>query len=116
MDESMRRHKVLKTTNPSEWRRKLTEENKRLYDELPGIFDMHMDGKLDETFFYMLQMKHKIEKGEVTEDQASIAVGQKLFNRYVAPIVANQPASPAVSYEQYYKQYAGNTSNQDGNV
>ena len=116
MDESMRKHKRLKTGNPSEWRRKLMEENKKLYDEFPGIFDMHMDGQLDETFFYMLQMRHKIEKGEVTEDQASIAVGQKLFNRYVAPVVENQPAPPTLSYEQYYKQYASETANQNGNI
>jgi hypothetical protein len=116
MDESMRKHKRLKTTNPPEWRRKLTEENQKLYDEFPSIFDMHMDGKLDETFFYMLQMKHKMEKGEITEDQASVAVGQKLFNRYVAPVVANQPAPPTLSYEQYYKQYASNTPNQDSNL
>jgi len=106
MDESMRRHKRLKTTDISEWRRKLAEENKKLNDEFPSIFDMHMDGKLDETFFYMLQMRHKIEKGELTEDQASVAVGQKLFNRYVAPVVENQPAPPTLSYEQYYKKYA----------
>ena len=106
MDESMRRHKKLKESNLSEWRRKLEEENKQLFDEFPGVFDMHMDGKLDETFFYMLKMKHKIEKGELTEDQASLAVGQKLFNRYVDPVVKNQPPPPTLSYEQYYKQYA----------
>jgi hypothetical protein len=106
MDESMRRHKKLKESNVAEWRRKLEEENKQLFDEIPGVFDMHMDGKLDETFFYMLKMKHKIEKGELTEDQASLAVGQKLFNRYVDPVVKNQPAPPTLSYEQYYKQYA----------
>ena len=106
MDESMRRHKKLKESNPVEWRRKLEEENKQLFDEFPGVFDMHMDGKLDETFFYMLKMKHKIEKGELTEDQASLAVGQKLFNRYVDPVVKNQPPPPTLSYEQYYKQYA----------
>ena len=106
MDESMRRHKKLKESNLSEWRRKLEQENKQLFDEFPGVFDMHMDGKLDETFFYMLKMKHKIEKGELTEDQASLAVGQKLFNRYVDPVVKNQPPPPTLSYEQYYKQYA----------
>ena len=53
----------------------------------------------------MLQQKRRIEKGEVTEDQAATAVGQKLFDRWVAPIVSNVPVqeSSVQTYEQYYK-------------
>jgi uncharacterized short protein YbdD (DUF466 family) len=63
-----------------------------------------MNGKLDQTFFEMLQLKRKMEKGEMTEDEASIIVGQKLFNKYVDPVIKNQPAPPTLSYEAYYKQ------------
>jgi hypothetical protein len=106
LDQSMRRHKKLKESDPQVWKQKLMEENQTLVDQFPTIFDMHLEGKLDETFFYMLQMKRKMEKGELTEDQASVAVGQKLFNRYVAPVVQNQPAPPTLSYAEFYKQFS----------
>ena len=105
LDQSMRKHRNIKNT--PQWKQKLMEENPVLVEQFPTIFDMHLEGKLDETFFYMLQMKRKIEKGEMTEDQASVAVGQKLFNKYVAPVVQNQPAPPTLSYAEYYKQFSG---------
>jgi hypothetical protein len=106
MDESLRRHKGLKKTNKIIWRQKIEEENPRLVHDFPTVFDMHMEGKLDETFFYMLQMRQKIEKGELTEDEASKLVGQKLFDRFVGPIVGNTPPpEPTLSYADYYKQF-----------
>jgi len=47
-----------------------------------------------------------MEKGELTEDEASVIIGQKLFNKYVDPVIKNQPAPPTLSYESYYKQNA----------
>ena len=105
MDESLRKYKKLKQTNNQLWLKKLEEENKKLFMEYPTIFKMHMEGKLDETFFYMLQLRHKIEKGEMTEDQASVLVGQKLFNRYVDPVINNKPKEPTLTYEEYYKKF-----------
>jgi hypothetical protein len=67
---------------------------------------MHIEGKLDGTFFEMLKLKHKIEKGEMTEDEASKLIGQKLFDRYVGPIVGNNPPpEKPLSYSEYYKQF-----------
>ena len=107
MDESLRRHKGLKKTNKVIWRQKIEEENQRLFNDFPTVYEMHMDGKLDETFFYMLQMRQKIEKGELTEDEASKAVGQKLFDRFVGPVVGNTPVpEPTLSYADYYKQFS----------
>ena len=103
MDESLRRHKRLR--GQSGFLEKIATENKVLFEEYPSIFKLHMEGKLDETFFYMLQLKRKIEKGELTEDQASIMVGQKLFNRYVDPVIKKEAAPVPMSYEEYYKQY-----------
>jgi uncharacterized short protein YbdD (DUF466 family) len=103
MDESFRKYKSLKETNPALWAEKMKKDNMKLYDEFPTIYNMHMNGKLDQTFFEMLQLKRKIEKGELTEDQASVIVGQKLFNKYVDPIIKNQPPPPTLSYEEYYK-------------
>jgi len=102
MDQSFRRYRALKNDNATLWAIKMKQENQTLYDEFPTIYNMHMNGKLDQTFFDMLQLKRKIEKGEMTEDEASVIVGQKLFNRYVDPVIKNQPAPPTLSYEAYY--------------
>ena len=114
MDESMRRYKRMKGPNPELWKKKVIEENAKLWDEYPTIFKMHIEGKLDDTFFYMLQLKRKIEKKEITEDQASIDVGKKLFGRYVEPVVKNLPGPPTLSYEEYYKQYSGSSESATG--
>lgn len=107
MDASMRRHKALKRTNPQEYRKKIQDENETLYTYYIAVFEMHMDGRLDETFFEMLKLKQRIEKGEITEDEASKMIGQKLFSRYVAPVVGESGPSgpPPISYEDYYKQF-----------
>lgn len=106
MDESLRRHKGLKRTNMHEYRKKVVGENQRLYEEFPSVFEMHYEGKLDETFFNMLKLRRQIEKGEISEDDASKLVGQQLFDRYVAPIVNNTPApEKPLTYEEYYKQF-----------
>jgi hypothetical protein len=109
MDTSFRKYRGLKEANPALWATKIREENKRLLDEFPTVFNMHMNGKLDETFFDMLQLKRKMEKGELTEDQASVIIGQKLFNKYVDPVIKNQPAPPSLSYESYYKDVQGSS-------
>jgi len=108
MDASMRRHKKLKRTNPQEYRKKIEEENNTLYTYYIAVFEMHLEGRLDETFFEMLKLKQKIEKGEITEDEASKLVGQRLFNRYVEPVVKPEQskATPPLSYEDYYKQFS----------
>jgi len=103
MDESFRKYRNLKESNPTLWAEKIKKDNKKLFDEFPTVYNMHMNGKLDHTFFEMLQLKRKMEKGEITEDEASVIVGQKLFNKYVDPIIKNQPAPPTLSYEAYYK-------------
>lgn len=105
MDTSMRKHKALKRSNPAEYRKKVSEENQLLYNRFPTIFEMHIEGRLDDTFFEMLKLRRKIENGEMTEHDASVAIGQKLFDRYVGPVV-NKTAEPAPpkSYAEYYKE------------
>jgi hypothetical protein len=106
MDTSMRRHKGLKRTNAIEYRKKIEQENPVLYEQFPSVYEMHIEGNLDETFFEMLKLRQKIEKGEITEDDASKIVGQKLFDRYVAPVVNKLPTpDKPISYNEYYKQF-----------
>lgn len=103
MDVSKTAHRHLKDLNPEEFLTRLRSENSVLYEEYPVIFALHADDKLDETFFYMLKQKRRMEKGEITEDQASAQVGQKLFNRWVAPLVNGTSAPQTMSYSEYYK-------------
>ena len=111
MDTSLRRYKKLKESDPPKFYEKVKNENQILYDEFPSIFEMHLEGKLDATFFEMLKLRHKIEKGEMTEDDASKIIGQKLFDRYVAPVVENKPgAEKPLSYTEFYKQFETNAS------
>lgn len=106
MDSSIRRHRGLKTTNPKKYYDKIAEENKSLYELFPSVFEMHIEGKLDGTFFEMLKLRQKIEKGEITEDEASKIIGQKLFDRFVAPVVGNMPTpEKPLSYSEFYKQF-----------
>jgi hypothetical protein len=111
MDQSMRRHKGIKSSNFPEFRAKVAAENEVIYHQFPTIFEMHIEGKLDQTFFDMLKMRRRVELGEITDDEASKQVGQQLFNRYVEPVVKKLPAPGAVgSYSDYYKQFDTNAS------
>lgn len=106
MDASMRRHRALKTSNPTKYFETVAEDNKLLCEEFPSVFKMHIDGKLDATFFEMLKLKRRMEQGELTEDEASKIVGQKLFDTYVGPVVNSLPSpEKAMSYSEFYKQY-----------
>ena len=90
--------------------KKLAEENDILYNRFPKIFEMHIEGKLDDTFFEMLKLKRKIETGEMTEYDASVMIGQKLFDRYVGPVVNNTaPPAPVKSYAEYYNESTNST-------
>jgi uncharacterized short protein YbdD (DUF466 family) len=107
MDASKKKWKYLKqqgkTAEYEEW---LKKENELLYFNYPSLFDMHKGDKLDSTFFEMLQLKRKIEKGEVSAEEASRIVGQQLFNRFVPHAIDRSAAPPAprMSYEEFYKQ------------
>ena len=106
MDASMRRHRLTKKVNPEKFFEKVMNENKSLYEAFPSVFEMHLEGKLDATFFEMLKLRHKIEKGEMTEDDASKLIGQKLFDRFVAPVIEKKPApEKPLSYSDFYKQF-----------
>jgi hypothetical protein len=104
MDDSKKKHKALKTTDKAKYLEKLTEENQTLHFNYPSIFELHVDDKLDATFFYMLNQKRRIERGEITEDQATKEVGKKLADRWVTPVLSNTAVQKEESYEEYYKR------------
>lgn len=106
MDASKQKWRKLKRAGKvTEYEAKLKEENEVLYFNYPSLFQMHAEDRLDATFFEMLNLKRKIERGEITSEQASQIVGQQLFNRFVPHAISNQPApAPRMSYEEYCRQ------------
>jgi hypothetical protein len=106
MDASKKKWNQLKRQGKkAEYEERLKEENTILYFNYPSLFQMHIEDRLDSTFFEMLQLKRKIEKGEITAEQASVIVGQQLFNRFVPHAVnGSEPPAPRMSYEDFYKQ------------
>lgn len=105
MDASKKRHNRLRMNGRmKEYEEALKKENELLYFNFPSLFDLHKEDKLDQTFFEMLALKRKIEKGEISTEQASSVVGQQLFNRFVPHAISNSaPPTPRMSYEDFYK-------------
>ena len=107
MDVSKRKWKSLsRAGKKTEYEEKLKAENSVLYFNYPSLFQLHMEDRLDSTFFEMLTLKRKIERGDITAEEASRIVGQQLFTRYVPHAIDSNAAPPAprMSYEDYYKQ------------
>lgn len=107
MDGSKQKWRKLKRQGKTaEYEQKLKEENEVLYFNYPSLFTLHVEDRLDETFFEMLNLKRKIERGEITPEQASQFVGQQLFNRFVPHAISEQtpPPAPRLSYEEYCRQ------------
>lgn len=106
MDSSKTKWNRLKRQgNTREYEAKLKSENETLYFNYPSLFQLHLDDRLDATFFDMLQLKRKIERGEMTAEQASAIVGQQLYSRFIPHVLSNQPApAPKMSYSDYCRQ------------
>jgi hypothetical protein len=107
MDTSKKKWRTLKRQGKTEeYLDKLKTENETIYFNYPSLFNLHADDKLDQTFFEMLNLKRKLERGELTNEQASAMVGQQLFNRFVPQALSPQAPAPAprMSYEEYCRQ------------
>lgn len=106
MDASKSKWKHLRQTKQTAYEQMIKQENEVLYFNYPSLFDLHLRDKLDSTFFDMLQLKRKIERGEITPEQASTVVGQTLFNRFIPQAIdSNTPApTPQISYEEFYRR------------
>jgi hypothetical protein len=105
MDASKQKWASLKH-NKHEYEEQLQKENEALYFNYPSLFQMHVEDRLDGTFFEMLTLKRRIEKGEITPEQATQIVGQKLHRRYIPEHSQPQaqPQAPTMTYEEYYRQ------------
>jgi hypothetical protein len=103
MDASKEKWAHLKS-NKIQYEEKLQEDNKVLYFNYPSLFQMHAEDRLDSTFFEMLALKRKIEKGEITAEQATQIVGTRLSQRFVPELAQGQPQASTMSYADYYRQ------------
>jgi hypothetical protein len=107
MDASKKKWRLLKRQGKQQdYELKLKDENTVLYFNYPSLFNLHAEDKLDQTFFEMLNLKRKLERGELTNEQANAMVGQQLFNRFVPQALSPQatPPAPRMSYEEYCRQ------------
>ena len=104
MDHSKKKWRHLRR---EEFMEKLKSENENLYFNYPSLWQMHAEDRLDATFFEMLALKRKIEKGETTEQEASVVMGQRLFQRFAPANVNSNAAAPSMSYADYYKKFGG---------
>ena len=106
MDHSKKKWRHLRR---EEFMQKMQDENTVLYFNYPSLWQMHAEDRLDSTFFDMLTMKRKVEKGEITAEQASVVIGKKLYEKFIPQVTENAPPVPTMSYEDYYKQFGGAT-------
>ena len=102
MDASKQKWARLKN-NKQQYEEQLQKDNEALYFNYPSLFQMHAEDRLDGTFFEMLTLKRKIEKGEITPEQATQVIGRKLHQRYI-PEQSQEPQAPTLTYEEYYRQ------------
>ena len=104
MDHSKKKWRHLRR---EEFMEKLKNENDKLYFNFPSLGQMQAEDRLDATFFEMLSLKRKIEKGEITDEQASVVMGQRLFQKFAPATVNSNAAAPSMSYADYYKKFGG---------
>ena len=82
--------KMLKKKNNEEFIKKMKERFSSFSEDCPGIFDKVLDNSIkDPQFEHMLKLLSKMEGGELSEHQASVAVGESLVNKYVKPVLPN---------------------------
>ena len=103
MDASKQKWASLKA-NKQLYEEKMQKDNEMLYFNYPSLFQMHVEDRLDTTFFEMLALKRKIEKGEITPEQATTVIGRKLHERYLPQNLQQAPPTEAaMSYSQFYQ-------------
>ena len=104
MDASKQKWARLKH-NKQQYEEQMQKDNEALYFNYPSLFQMHAEDRLDQTFFEMLTLKRKIEKGEITPEQATQIVGAKLSQRFVPGLAPqDQQQAPSLTYAEYYRQ------------
>lgn len=77
-----------------------TKEKQRIFrksfpdfvEKYPNLFQMSCEPDFNvERLTYMLRMRDAVEQQKVTQHQASVSVGENLFQEYVKPLVDAVP-------------------------
>jgi hypothetical protein len=100
MDSSKIKWRNIKISNKAKYVAEIQKENEKLYFNYPSLFQMHIEDRLDSMFFDMLSLKRKIERGEISEEQATREIGAKMYSRFVPS--AGTGNAPVMSYESFY--------------
>ena len=77
-----------KNLSKNQFEIKMKAQFNHLLENFPTIFNKTLDGTMDmERLQYMLSMLNLVNTKEMTQHDASVAVGEKLANAYVKPVV-----------------------------
>ena len=68
------------------------KEFKNFHDKYPQILEYILDGLIDteegkQQMLFMLSLQNKMSKGEISHDNASKVIGERLAKEYVYPLV-----------------------------
>lgn len=82
--------------NPEDFKQKMREMFKDLAEDFPGIFDKTIKGEFENPnelrkLHMMLNMVNKVKNNDISEHDASVAVGQHLVDEYVKPQLDGVP-------------------------
>ena len=97
--------KIHQGINKQEFNQHMQMEFSELHDNYKTVFEKVMDGSFDkpeefERLRMFLQMKDRVDSKQVSEHNASVAIGQHLVDKYVKPTIGNNPPTePAPQVE-----------------
>ncbi len=63
----------------------IRQEAGRFVEDYPALFKKLMSNEEDGTLKTMLAMLERMGSGELTQDQASMIVGQRLYDKHIKP-------------------------------
>jgi hypothetical protein len=104
MDASKVRHAALKAAGQTEaYYEAVAADCPELFEEFPSIFDPHIKDALPGEIGYLLDQLGRVEAGTQTVQAADEAIGKKMAQDYVYPLLKNE-APTSLSYADYLKQ------------
>tara|TARA_B100001758_G_C18156086_1_gene476673 strand:+ start:191 stop:511 length:321 start_codon:yes stop_codon:yes gene_type:complete len=84
--ELMIKHKDMLKNKEKEFDKLVDKECEQFAENYPTIYEKIKNNSLnDEQFNFMLDMLLKVNNNNITQHNASIAVGERLVNQYVKP-------------------------------
>ena len=85
----MRNEKSLWSNNPEEFKNQIKLEYPQINESYPSIFNVIFNPKFDlqsmQRLKYMISMAKRVQKKDIAEHDASVAVGQRLVDDIVKP-------------------------------